>query len=144
MRQETATISASLTTVAPPRVAGGSLSRVGAPGAPGPTPPPPPPEGQGDKGQKGDQRAQQDQQGGQQQQQAQRDNRDQGQDDGGDEEPGAEPAQAAGGGGGNPNVLIDTSRITSSQAQIDTPIMSGANTSLWQGADGLLDGDGTP
>ena len=65
-------------------------------------------------------------------------------DEGGDEE--EESADSGGGesgpAGGGPNVLIDTSRIAGGSAAIDTPITSTGNSSLWSGADGLIDGPG--
>lgn len=60
-------------------------------------------------------------------------------DDGGDEE----ASDTAGSGGSTqmagPNVLIDTSTIGSAAVEIDTPITSSGNASLWPGADGLTD-----
>lgn len=60
-------------------------------------------------------------------------------DEGGDEE----SSDSSGSGGSSqmagPNVLIDTSTIGSTAVEIDTPITSGGNASLWPGADGLND-----
>jgi len=63
--------------------------------------------------------------------------------EGGDEDSGeASAATASGEAVGNPNVLIDTSTVGNSAAQIDTPVISGGNSSLWQGADGVGDTPG--
>jgi hypothetical protein len=60
---------------------------------------------------------------------------------GGDEDEGGGDGKTAAkgnGGGAKPNVLIDTNAIASSAApQIDTPVTSSGNTSLWIGEDGL-------
>jgi filamentous hemagglutinin family protein len=59
---------------------------------------------------------------------------------GDDDEGGGEKTEAKGNGGGaaKPNVLIDTNAIASGTApQIDTPVTSSGNTSLWIGEDGL-------
>jgi hypothetical protein len=37
------------------------------------------------------------------------------------------------------NLLIDTNNIGKTQQQIDTPVTSSGNTSLWSGEDGLSD-----
>ena len=63
-------------------------------------------------------------------------------DEGGDEEESADSGGEGSGGSGNPNVLIDTSRVAGGSATIDTPITSTGNSSLWSGADGLIDGPG--
>jgi hypothetical protein len=57
-----------------------------------------------------------------------------------DDEEGGGKSEAKGNGGAavKPNVLIDTNAIASSAApQIDTPVTSSGNTSLWIGEDGL-------
>ncbi len=61
-------------------------------------------------------------------------------DEGGDEEESAE-ASADGnrGAGGNPNLLIDTTTVASTGQQIDVPVFSAGNSSLWLGADGFSD-----
>jgi len=65
-------------------------------------------------------------------------------DAGGDEESGEKGAvESAGAPVANPNVVVDLSSVTGTPAQIDTPIMSGGNSSLWQGADGV-DTPGNP
>jgi filamentous hemagglutinin family protein len=58
---------------------------------------------------------------------------------GDDDEGGGETeAKGNGGGGAKPNVLIDTNAIASNAGpQIDTPVTSSGNTSLWIGEDGL-------
>lgn len=60
-------------------------------------------------------------------------------DEGGDEE--SSDSSSSGGSSqmAGPNVLIDTSTIGSTSVEIDTPITSGGNASLWPGADGLND-----
>ena len=64
-------------------------------------------------------------------------------DDGGDaEDDGGATATASGGNVGNPNALIDTSRVNSGGAQIDTAVTSAGNSSLWSGADGIGDTPG--
>jgi hypothetical protein len=66
---------------------------------------------------------------------------------GGDDD--SEGDSDAGSGGGktataNPNVLIDTSSIgQTANTQIDTPVTSSGNTSLWSGEDGLAGATGT-
>ncbi|ABQ69538.1 filamentous haemagglutinin family outer membrane protein [Rhizorhabdus wittichii RW1] len=49
---------------------------------------------------------------------------------------------SSGGSVGGPNLLIDTSNIGSDATQIDTPVLSSGNSSLWPGADGLTDTGG--
>ncbi|WP_255250160.1 hypothetical protein [Rhizorhabdus dicambivorans] len=39
-------------------------------------------------------------------------------------------------------MLIDTSTVAGAAQQIDTPIISSGNSSLWQGADGVGDTPG--
>lgn len=66
-------------------------------------------------------------------------------DEGGDEEESSSEdsgSGASGGAVGGANVLIDTSRVNAGAPQIDTPITSAGNSSLWSGADGLGDGPG--
>ena len=63
-------------------------------------------------------------------------------DEGGDEEESADSGGEGSGGSGNSNILIDTSRVAGGSATIDTPITSTGNSSLWSGADGLIDGPG--
>ena len=59
-------------------------------------------------------------------------------DEGGDEESSEEATTESGGAAvGNPNVLVDTSGVAGAAPQIDTPITSTGNSSLWSGADGL-------
>lgn len=70
-----------------------------------------------------------------------------GADEGGDDDGSNEDSGGTGASGnavGGANVLIDTSRVGAGTQQIDTPITSGGNSSLWSGADGLGDtgGDG--
>ena len=59
-------------------------------------------------------------------------------DEGGDEES-SESASSGGSGGAvsGANVLVDTSNIGSTGQQIDTPVTSSGNSSLWSGEDGL-------
>ncbi|MCZ4343206.1 hypothetical protein O4H52_16435 [Sphingomonadaceae bacterium G21617-S1] len=61
------------------------------------------------------------------------------QDEGGDEESSDVAGTASGGAVTGPNVLIDMSRVGSSGAEVDTPIISSGNSSLWPGADGVGD-----
>lgn len=66
-------------------------------------------------------------------------------DEGGDEDSSEDSGGgtgASGGSVGGANVLIDTSRVNAGAPQIDTPITSAGNSSLWSGADGLGDGPG--
>jgi len=61
-------------------------------------------------------------------------------DEGGDEESSDSGSSSGSTQMAGPNVLIDTSTIGSSSVEIDTPITSSGNASLWPGADGLTDG----
>ena len=58
-------------------------------------------------------------------------------DEGGDDESADSGSQGSGAGAGNPNVLVDTSNVGSTTQQIDTPVTSSGNSSLWSGEDGL-------
>lgn len=64
-------------------------------------------------------------------------------DEGGDDSGGGGEKSSAGGGNAagamHGNLLIDTNNIGSTQQQIDTPVTSSGNTSLWSGEDGLSD-----
>lgn len=64
-----------------------------------------------------------------------------GADEGGDDDSNEDSGGtgASGNAVGGANVLIDTSRVGAGTQQIDTPITSGGNSSLWSGADGLGD-----
>ncbi|MFC0306291.1 beta strand repeat-containing protein [Rhizorhabdus histidinilytica] len=66
-----------------------------------------------------------------------------GDDEGGDGSDDAGSSTSGGGSVGGPNLLIDTSNIGSDATQIDTPVLSSGNSSLWPGADGLTDTGGS-
>lgn len=54
-------------------------------------------------------------------------------DEGGDADDGQPAARAS----GNPNLVVDLSRVSAPPSQIEVPITSGGNSSLWLGADGI-------
>jgi hypothetical protein len=58
-------------------------------------------------------------------------------DEGGDEESSESASSGGSGSVGGANVLVDTSNIGSGGQQIDTPVTSSGNSSLWSGEDGL-------
>lgn len=65
-----------------------------------------------------------------------------GDDASGDEDSADSAGSAPGETVGGTNVLIDTSRVAAGQQQIDTPVTSGGNSSLWFGEDGLAETPG--
>jgi len=65
-------------------------------------------------------------------------------DEGGDEESGEDSGAPASGNVAGANVLIDMSRVGAGGQQIDTPVTSSGNSSLWSGEDGLGELGGNP